>query len=340
MDPVRGPSRLYVVSGGATHPAAALARAMQDEERLEHAVEDLRSACARLDDLAATCTNPFTRAQLGRAVASSRRGLEDLSARLAAPPPPARPRLLAGAACAATRRFGAKRVRWTPVGVALSLVAGVLVLTGAWAAAALVLVLRVTGSVLLGGGPQALVPPIDTAVHGPVTVVGTPREAGRLVGGCIAAHLLDALVLMAGAAHLASGDDAWGALLVGCCVATMLGGTLTRVAQSEVAIFIGRSPWERVVRIGGNVAGLLAAALGLEVLGVSGLALAGVPAAAFGAYEWWHCRRVRTTRQLRRFLIAAEDSRGRYVSVTMDDRGAGAAPLGATWRPSTAAGGS
>jgi hypothetical protein len=176
--------------------------------------------------------------------------------------------------------IGSRAGDWTWIGMAISAMIAVAVATEAWAIAVLLLVTRICGSLWIGGGPSALQPPISAnAEEG-----SSPyRSPSRAVWGCFTSHACDGAIIIACGIAIVRSHPAV-AFVAPVATAFMLVGTLARVAPAQVAVVVRRSSYERVVRLGGMLAGFVAGA----VLGnqpAAAVLLAVAPSGLFGLWE-------------------------------------------------------
>lgn len=165
---------------------------------------------------------------------------------------------------------------WTKIGLALTGVACLLMVFGAWWSAFALLLMRVIGSMFAGGPSIA-----RTTDHG--TIDTCPTLARSLVA-CLAGHLTDtAAALAAGLALVIGGQPVWGFLLASAAAVAMF-ATMARVAAERSGVRITRSPIERFARNGT----LLASVAWTAIVGIDGfppLVFFGVGLASYGALE-------------------------------------------------------
>ncbi|MEZ5232789.1 MAG: hypothetical protein R2755_08140 [Acidimicrobiales bacterium] len=210
---------------------------------------------------------------------------------------------------------------WPAIGVSFAAVASVL--SGLLLVAGVLVLLRAAGSLLFAGTPVDRRTPLDAIGRR----LALTRQPVLAVWACLASHVLDAAVLGALSIHLLrTGAAQWSALPTVCTTA-MLAGTLARVAPSQVAVIVGRSVWERVVRVAGTGTLLIVASFADGAGNVPLAAFAGAPAGAFGLWELGRMFLTRPGMELEwlRVMVRRTDGRAACL-VTERPRPAAAAP--------------
>jgi hypothetical protein len=171
--------------------------------------------------------------------------------------------------------------RWTFIGLALTVIAALFVLAGLWVPAFVVVLVRLSGSVVAGG------PAVISVRRGQER--GESRSLSRLLVACLSGHLADQILIAATAFALAdAGRVTWALGAMGGGMIALF-GSLARVAAERSGVRITRSGLERCARNGGLVLGLvLAAAAGpaaVTTWTVPAVALVAMAAGAYGVFE-------------------------------------------------------
>jgi hypothetical protein len=178
---------------------------------------------------------------------------------------------------------GAGDIRaWTYIGLAITAAAGVFLAGGFFLLAAVLLVVRIVGSL---AADRTVDPQHDAGLHG--RMVTQRWEVRR----CLAGHLRDALLLLAIAYRLMwSGHSAWAWGV--CAVAILgLGATILRLSSWQYGLPMRRLEVERFLRDGGILLALALAGVaqvfggGSSWASVPFLALAGVGVLGYTVIE-------------------------------------------------------
>lgn len=170
---------------------------------------------------------------------------------------------------------------WTWAGIVISTALSVTIVFRLWPLASVLLIARIVGSLLIGGGPSAVRPPLDRVAAR--STVKTFTSPVRAVVGCLSSHLCDALVVVGMGFAVARSNGVLGTLTMTMAI-LMIAGTLARVGPAQVGVVRNRSANERVFRLGGFLAGLLGASISARWSAYL-IFLGAVPAGIYGVWE-------------------------------------------------------